>query len=101
MNIFLIWDHQIGSLDDEFSLNKKKYDIPQFLNWQGVAWALRAAIIYVPGDYLGHYVSIVRVEGNWIKYDDDDVTALNERHALSSLKNNTYGCVYGVIYDRQ
>ena len=64
-------------------------------------WALRAAIIYVPGDYLGHYVSIVRVEGNWIKYDDDDVTALNERHALSSLKNNTYGCVSGVIYDRQ
>ena len=55
----------------------------------------------MPGDYLGHYVSIVRVEGNWIKYDDDDVTALNERHALSSLKNNTYGCVYGVIYDRQ
>ena len=35
------------------------------------------------------------------EFDDDGFVVLNERHALSSLKNNTSGGVYGLIYDRQ
>ena len=67
------------------------------MEWQGGLWRLRAAIIFVAH---GHYVSLVRSNDGWLKFDDDRVAEVRERAVSSSLKKNKFGYVYGVIYDR-
>ena len=85
------------SNEGEFRLNKKQYEVPLSMIWHERTWQLRSAILFVSH---GHYVSLVRSEDGWMKFDDDNVEQIRDRSVSSALRRNTYGYVYGLIYER-
>ena len=82
-------------------VNELKYSIPMDLEWQGAHWKLAAAILFNKGTRVNHYVSLVRMDDGWFKFDDDNVQRIKDRVVPIVLKNNKYGCAYGLIYNRQ
>ncbi len=92
-----------GGDSAQYYLNKKKYNVPELVEWQQRRLRLRSAMIFVGQnlDQIGHYVSIVRIADSWIKFDDDSVQELSSRAAMGALRKNTYGYVYGLIYEQE
>ena len=95
----LIDSRQRGS-GRQNALNEKAYEVPEILLFHNVTFQLKAALLFCGSLNAGHYRSIVRVEDTWVKYDDDNVRELRTRTVMKDLKNNKYGWVYGLIYEK-
>ena len=61
----------------------------------------RSCNSFQQGKKVNHYVSLVRLDEGWFKFDDDHVQSVKKRTIPVVLKSNKYGCAYGLIYNRQ
>ena len=88
-----------GKRGRDQKLNKKKYNIPETLTFHDKNFQLTSALLFCGSLEYGHYRSIVRIGGTWIKYYDDSVCEMRSRDVFTALKSNRYGWVYGLIYE--
>ena len=82
-------------------LDRSKIKIPKEFRWQNHRWAFRFAIIQSGSIQRGHFKAIVRTSEREMRlYDDDSITKLTHLRALARMRLNTYGIVYGLMYEK-
>ena len=86
-NNLLIWLKRFSLTENGYQKNNKDIYIP--LEWNN--YKLKGAIIHSGGLFGGHYIYISRIENQWLLFNDNDISIINN---IESYLNKSYYLYY-------